>query len=239
MSDIRYAHVKFDEEHGGLPIEEWHLIQEPCLAFRFDRRWDYTPRFTAVAYAKEYSWVAPKLWLRERPGLVLFNSAMTAVTAVGIALGVLVDPLALFLCVAGVTLAAAATIISVDLDVALRKGCSVSLDRRRPVVRVSGFDTPQILAAYEHDADATMASLRVLAKGKGVASDEALDLAAEIIGRLAKSQRELEEDERVRKEAEATALAEFTAAAEIEPIVDRSDEIALSQLSAELELQGK
>ena len=106
-------------------------------------------------------------------------------------------------------------------------------------MRVSGTAVPEILDAYENDPKATLASLRVLAKGAGVATDEALNLATEIIGRLAKNQRELKEAEKVRKEAEAAALVEFTAAAEVAPVIDRSDEIALVQLSTELDLQGK
>ena len=228
-----HIHVTFDEEHGGLPIEKWCLIKH---------RW--TPQYAAVAYAKEYSWVNPKLWLRERPVLLSTVSAFAAVVAVGIVLGILVDDAAFL--ISGFAAALGPLIALRGFDGELDgdydggpDGDFVGPDRSRPVMRVSGTAVPEILDAYENDPKATLASLRVLAKGAGVATDEALNLATEIIGRLAKNQRELKEAEKVRKEAEAAALVEFTAAAEVAPVIDRSDEIALVQLSTELDLQGK
>lgn len=228
-----HIHVTFDEEHGGLPIEKWCLIKH---------RW--TPQYAAVAYAKEYSWVNPKLWLRERPVLLSTVSAFAAVVAVGIVLGILVDDAAFL--ISGFAAALVPLIALLGFDGELDgdydggpDGDFVGPDRSRPVMRVSGTAVPEILDAYENDPKATLASLRVLAKGAGVATDEALNLATEIIGRLAKNQRELKEAEKVRKEAEAAALVEFTAAAEVAPVIDRSDEIALVQLSTELDLQGK
>ena len=228
-----HIHVTFDEEHGGLPIEKWCLIKH---------RW--TPQYAAVAYAKEYSWVNPKLWLRERPVLLSTVSAFAAVVAVGIVLGILVDDAAFL--ISGFAAALVPLIALLGFDGELDgdydggpDGDFVGPDRSRPVMRVSGTAVPEILDAYENDPKATLASLRVLAKGAGVATDEALNLATEIIGRLAKNQRELKEAEKVRKEAEAAALVEFTAAAEVAPVIDRSDKIALVQLSTELDLQGK
>lgn len=228
-----HIHVTFDEEHGGLPIEKWCLIKH---------RW--TPQYLATAYAKEYSWVNPKLWLRERPVLLSTVSAFAAVVAVGIVLGILVDDAAFL--ISGFVAALMPLIALVGFAGALDgdyaegpDGDFVGPDRSRPVMRVSGTAVPKILDAYENDPKATLASLRVLAKGTGVATDEAMNLAAEIIERLAKNQRELKATEKVREEAEAAALAEFTAAAEVAPVIDRSDEIALIQLSAELDLQGK
>ena len=228
-----HIHVTFDEEHGGLPIEKWCLIKH---------RW--TPQYAAVAYAKEYSWVNPKLWLRERPVLLSTVSAFAAVVAVGIVLGILVDDAAFL--ISGFAAALVPLIALLGFDGELDgdydggpDGDFVGPDRSRPVMRVSGTAVPEILDAYENNPKATLASLRVLAKGAGVATDEALNLATEIIGRLAKNQRELKEAEKVRKEAEAAALVEFTAAAEVAPVIDRSDEIALVQLSTELDLQGK
>lgn len=228
-----HIHVTFDEEHGGLPIEKWCLTKH---------RW--TPQYAAVAYAKEYSWVNPKLWLRERPVLLSTVSAFAAVVAVGIVLGILVDDAAFL--ISGFAAALVPLIALLGFDGELDgdydggpDGDFVGPDRSRPVMRVSGTAVPEILDAYENNPKATLASLRVLAKGAGVATDEALNLATEIIGRLAKNQRELKEAEKVRKEAEAAALVEFTAAAEVAPVIDRSDEIALVQLSTELDLQGK
>ena len=242
----RHIHVTFDEEHGGLPIEKWRLIKH---------RWGYPPGYAAVAYAKKYSWVNPKLWLRKRPVLLSTVSALAAVVAVGIILGILVDPAAFLISVFAAALVPLIALVGFDgeLDGDYDGGPGgdfVGPDRSRPVMRVSGAAVPKILDAYENNPEATLASLRVLAKGTDVATDEALDLATEIIERLAKNQRELkkaekenqrelEEAEKARKEAEAAALAEFTAAAEVAPIIDRSDEIALIQLSAELDLQGK
>lgn len=228
-----HIHVTFDEEHGGLPIEKWRLIKH---------RW--TSQYAAVAYAKEYSWVNPKLWLRERPVLLSTVSALAAVVAVGIVLGILVDDAAFLISVFAAAPVPLIALLGFDgeLDGAYAGGPDgdfVGPDRSRPVIRISGPAVPKVLDAYENDPKATLASLRVLAKGTGVATDEAMNLAAEIIERLAKNQRELKEAEKVREEAEAAALAEFTAAAEVAPVIDRSDEIALIQLSAELDLQGK
>ena len=212
-----HIHVTFDEEHGGLPIEKW------CLS---KHRW--TPQYAAVAYAKEYSWVNPKLWLRERPVLLSTVSAFAAVVAVGIVLGILVDDAAFLISGFAAALMPLIALLGFDgeLDGAYAGGPDgdfVGPDRSRPVMRVSGTAVPKILDAYENDPKATLASLRVLAKGTGVATDEAMNLAAEIIERLAKNQRELKEAEKVREEAEAAALAEFTAAAEVAPVIDRSD----------------
>lgn len=233
---MHHIHVTFDE-HGELPIEKWHLVKH-----------GWTPQCAAVAYAKEYSWVNPKLWLRERPVALTTISAFAAVVAVGIVLGILVDDPAFLISgfVAAImpVIALAGFAGALDGDyVEGPDGEFVGPDRSRPVMRVSGTAVPKILDAYENDPEATLASLRVLAKGTGVATDEALDLATEIIERLAENQqekqRELEEAEKAREEAGAAALAEFTAAAEVAPVIDRSDEIALVQLSAELDLQGK
>lgn len=226
---IRHTRVSYDEKYGDLPIERWELPRDRRSGARIHRY--------AVAYAKEYSWVAPKLWLRERPRLLFLLSTSAAVAAVGIILGILVNPAALLITAVAAVLAATASVLGFDGE--LESGGVGDIDRRRPVMEVSGTAVPKILDAYKNDSEATMEALRVLAKGDGVASDEALDLAAEIIGRLTKAQRELEEAEKVRKEAEAAALAEFNNAAEIAPVIDRSDEIALAQLSAELDLQGK
>lgn len=234
---IRYTHVSHNEKYGDLPIERWEMCQESQIAARFDRRSGARIHRSATAYAKEYSWVAPKLWLRERPRLLFLLSTSATVAAVGIILGVLVNPAALLITTVAAVLAATASVLGFDGE--LESGGVGDIDRRRPVMEVSGNAVPEILDAYENDPKATLASLRVLAKGAGVTSDEALDLAAEIIGRLAKNQRELEEAKKVREEAEAAALAEFTATAEVAPIIDRSDEITLAQLSAELDLQGK
>lgn len=233
---IRHTRVSYDEKYGDLPIERWEMPRDRRSGARIHRY--------AVAYAKEYSWVAPKLWIRERPVLLSTVSALAAVVAVGIILGVLVDPAAFLISVFAAAPVPLVALLGFDGELdgdydGWPDGDFVGPDRSRPVMRVSGTAVPRILDAYENDSEATMEALRVLAKGDGVASDEALDLAAEIIGRLAKAQRELEEAEKVRKEAEAAALAEFNNAAEIAPVIDRSDEIALAQLSAELDLQGK
>lgn len=224
--------VRFSKRDGQLPIDHWVVSGS---RERWPGREPAAVKYSAEAYAKEYSLLDPRLWLRESPISMRTVSACAAVAAAGISLGVLVDPSAFMLSFVAAVLAVLVLAICFveGLD-----GFGGGFDRSRKVAEVDRCGRT-VEAAWRNNPEATMEALRVLAKDPEDTTGEAKALAEGIIGRLAKRQRALDEEAREAELAEAEALAELQATYPAPAVIDRSDELALAQLSAELDLQGK
>lgn len=227
-----------EEEHANLPITEWEVARDADVRPGWARTERLTPTFTTEAYADDYSLLDPRLYRRERPRTLAAATALAVDLAL---LGALIavdwtHPLLPAVLFVGV-FALAFVLLVVGLNEHEDNG--YRLNRRRMVLSARGWSGPELRDAYINDPDKAMTAFHILSKDKEGTTSEAKDLAAGIINRLAEHQRQLDEAEKVRKEAEAAALAEFEATAQITPIAGFADEATLHQLSAELDLQGK
>lgn len=227
-----------EEEHANLPITEWEVARDADVRPGWARTGRLTPTFTTEAYADDYSLLDPRLYIRERPRTLAAATALAVDLAL---LGALIavdwtHPLLPAVLIAGV-FALAFILMLVGRNEHEDNG--YRLNRRRMVLSARGWSGPEFRDAYINDPDKAMTAFHILSKDAEDTTSEAKGLAAGIIARLAEHQRQLDEAEKVRKEAEADALAEFEATAQVTPIAGFADEATLHQLSAELDLQGK
>lgn len=227
-----------EEEHANLPITEWEVARDADVRPGWARTGRLTPTFTTEAYADDYSLLDPRLYIRERPRTLAAATALAVDLAL---LGALIavdwtHPLLPAVLIAGV-FALAFILLVVGRNEHEDNG--YRLNRRRMVLSARGWSGPEFRDAYINDPDKAMTAFHILSKDEEDTTSEAKGLAAGIIARLAEHQRQLDEAEKVRKEAEADALAEFEATAQVTPIAGFADEATLHQLSAELDLQGK
>lgn len=227
-----------EEEHAHLPITEWEVARDADVRPGWARTGRLTPTFTTEAYADDYSLLDPRLYIRERPRTLAAATALAVDLAL---LGALIavdwtHPLLPAVLIAGV-FALAFILMLVGRNEHEDNG--YRLNRRRMVLSARGWSGPEFRDAYINDPDKAMTAFHILSKDAEDTTSEAKGLAAGIIARLAEHQRQLDEAEKVRKEAEADALAEFEATAQVTPIAGFADEATLHQLSAELDLQGK
>ena len=227
-----------EEEHAHLPITEWEVARDADVRPGWARTGRLTPTFTTEAYADDYNLLDPRLYIRERPRTLAAATALAADLAL---LGALIavdwtHPLRPAVLFVGV-FALAFVLLVVGLNEHEDNG--YRLNRRRMVLAARGWSGPEFRDAYINDPDKAMTAFHILSKDAEDTTSEAKGLAAGIIARLAEHQRQLDEAEKVRKEAEAAALAEFEATAQVTPISGYTDEATLHQLSAELDLQGK
>lgn len=227
-----------EEEHANLPITEWEVARDADVRPGWARTGRLTPTFTTEAYADDYSLLDPRLYIRERPRTLAAATALAVDLAL---LGALIavdwtHPLLPAVLIAGV-FALAFILLVVGRNEHEDNG--YRLNRRRMVLSARGWSGPEFRDAYINDPDKAMTAFHILSKDAEDTTSEAKGLAAGIIARLAEHQRQLDEAEKVRKEAEADALAEFEATAQVTPIAGFADEATLHQLSAELDLQGK
>ena len=227
-----------EEEHANLPITEWEVARDADVRPGWARTGRLTPTFTTEAYADDFSLLDPRLYIRERPKTLAAATALAVDLAI---FGVLLAADGLYPMLPQLSLVVAFALVCVLLIVGLneREDNGYRLNRKRLVLSARGWSGPEFRDAYINDPDKAMTAFHILSKDKEGTTSEAKDLAAGSINRLAEHQRQLDEAEKVRKEAEAAALAEFEATAQVTPISGYTDEATLHQLSAELDLQGK
>ena len=229
---VRHITTEFSSKHSQLPVDRWETATEhetfPSGTFTNIR---------TVGYARDYHLIDPRLYIREFPVASAFAGALLAMLTVTTVLVIMSAPIGW--CVAAAVLCIPLLMATCPMGVAEYEDNGSRLNRTRKVIQISGHGGKDARDAHRNDPTAAMKCIRVLAKSEDETTSEAKDLAANILHRLAETQRELDKEEAFRKEAEADALKAFDAAAAVAPVVDRSDELDLTQLSAELELQGK
>lgn len=214
--DLRHLKVTADDRYAHLPVEEW--VES-----------DDARRPGLVGYAHETS--------RERRDLAILAAVTAGVLALDVAAIVLTEGLALS---GPLTVLAVLLVVLVGTLVRATAGGERAVDLKCAVMEIEGDSAAwKVTTAHRNDPSATRRALEVLAKDEADTTEEAKVLAASVLARLVDAQVALDMEEMAGKEAEEDALREFEAAGAVSPVVDRTDEIDMVQLSTELDLQGK